>query len=251
MNRSGLFRSAGTDRAVISTVAPARVRRLAIASPMPAVPPVTRMRLPSRSLTFNGGSVDPVIGSFRRLTREAHQRRFLVLPSGSVLGQTGSLLPLTSEALFTEESVPQEWRHPYVTFQRNDEQWCESLAEHADAALLARAPSPQRQDSRSHAPATRTPVVEHAHIAILPLRHSAGCEAPVAGRFPGSALHEPSDGYVPLGAQGARVQGWKKAPLPQGPGLFVPPENGQHGTCAFLDAHTSTPHNTRDPARYA
>src|SRR5712692_1206672 len=141
--------------------------------------------------------------------------------------------------------------HPYVTFQRNDEQWCESLAEHADAALLARAPSPQRQDSRSHAPATRTPVVEHAHIAILPLRHSAGCEAPVAGRFPGSALHEPSDGYVPLGAQGARVQGWKKAPLPQGPGLFVPPENGQHGTCAFLDAHTSTPHNTRDPARYA
>jgi hypothetical protein len=78
-------------------------------------------------------------GSFRRLTREAHQRRFLVLPSGSVLGQTGSLLPFTGEALFTEESVPEEWRHPYVTFQRNDEQWCESLAEHADAALLVRA----------------------------------------------------------------------------------------------------------------
>jgi hypothetical protein len=52
-------------RAVVITVAPARLRRFTIASPMPLVPPVTRTRLPVNSFASNGMSDDVVIATLR------------------------------------------------------------------------------------------------------------------------------------------------------------------------------------------
>src|SRR5258705_3478149 len=49
-NRPGSGRSAGAERAVVTTVAPELLRRSAIASPMPLAPPVTRARLPLNSV---------------------------------------------------------------------------------------------------------------------------------------------------------------------------------------------------------
>src|SRR5258708_9354265 len=46
INRSGIGRSVGTERAAVITRAPALLRRLTIAAPLPFGPPITRNRRP-------------------------------------------------------------------------------------------------------------------------------------------------------------------------------------------------------------
>src|ERR1700719_3200511 len=53
MNNSGDRRSSGLERAVVITVAPPRTRRSTMASPIPFVPPVTRIRFPLNSFPSN------------------------------------------------------------------------------------------------------------------------------------------------------------------------------------------------------
>src|SRR6266850_6477028 len=68
-NRSGAP-PAGRDRAVVITVAPPRTRRFTMASPMPLVPPVTRIRPPLKSPT------SLVCGSFCMSTSSSRRTRF-------------------------------------------------------------------------------------------------------------------------------------------------------------------------------
>jgi hypothetical protein len=52
-NNSTARPSGKGERAVVATVAPPRTRRSTIASPMPSVPPVTKVRLPANSAGSN------------------------------------------------------------------------------------------------------------------------------------------------------------------------------------------------------
>src|SRR5262245_36257488 len=61
MNCSGLP-PVGMVRAVVSTLPPPRIKRLKMASPIPLVPPVTRIRLPVNSLA-SYGMFDAPIGN--------------------------------------------------------------------------------------------------------------------------------------------------------------------------------------------
>src|SRR5258707_14762708 len=60
MNCSG-FPPAGMVLAVASTIAPPRRRRLTMASPIPLLPPVTRIRLPLNSPVSGAGLINVFI----------------------------------------------------------------------------------------------------------------------------------------------------------------------------------------------
>src|SRR5438445_9518713 len=96
-NRSGVP-PAGRERAVVITVAPPRTRRFTMASPMPLVPPVTRIRPPLKSPT------SLVCGSFCMSTSSSHRRRITadsaesfvrvdqILPARGLFAVDGDLL---------------------------------------------------------------------------------------------------------------------------------------------------------------
>src|SRR5882724_9324731 len=95
-NRSGAP-PAGRDRAAVITVAPPRTRRFTMASPMPLVPPVTRIRPPLKSPTLVCGSFCMSTSSSRRTRFTADSAESLVrvdqiLPARGLFAIDGDLL---------------------------------------------------------------------------------------------------------------------------------------------------------------
>jgi len=87
MNRSGDRRFSGIERAVVMTVAPVCLSRVAIASPMPFVPPVTKTLLPSSSVESIRMSVSVfmlnvfVVVLMLRLSSSGNRLKILIMKS--------------------------------------------------------------------------------------------------------------------------------------------------------------------------